>query len=293
MRPDISTTTIPSSPRPKTRVPSHQRGYRPSAFKLLNLIGLLALAGVTIILPACGDEPVAHFSAKIVQDRKVMSFVEVFQIFAIKPQTRDGQSVTCSDFPTPFHIGDAALQLCFGDDQAQLQPGCQAQTAWSGETKAATLKLRIPTGERLLIIAKGLANTPGGPFVVARGCQENLTFGEGSNPPVTLDVLASVGRPCFDDSDCETMTTCNNTDPDLPGGYCSRWPCNADLDCLPGSVCVLDEKTGGLCARACDTVADCKGTGKTIYGCEHRSGTGGCQAVCVWHDWNKSKICTP
>lgn len=265
---------------------------RRRAWPGVGVIALLLAASVSA--GGCSEEPVGSLAMKIVIDGKLMSFVQVFQVFAIKPETTDGQSVTCGDFPTPFQIGNSRLQQCFGDDQPTLQAGCRAQLAWGGDQSEAKLKLNVPVNERLLIIARGLANTSSGPFVVARGCAENQQFIEGTNDPVTIDVLASTGKSCFDTSDCElnSSMTCHR-DANLPGNYCAKILCNSDLDCLPGSVCVLDAASGGLCARPCDTEADCKGAGQgtQFYACEGRTGPDGCKNVCVWPEWNKTNKC--
>jgi hypothetical protein len=263
----------------------------------LRITTLALVIGATALASSgCNEQPIGKFSAKILLDRKLMSFVQAFEIFALKPQTTDGQSVTCGDFPTPFQIGNSRLQDCFGDDQPGLRAGCRAAFSWSGEETKATLKLNVPVNERLLIVARGLANTSSGAFVVARGCKENLLFTEGSNDPEEIDVLASTGRPCFDASDCElnSTVTCHQ-DANLPGNYCAKIQCNADIDCVPGSVCVLDAATGGLCARPCDSQSDCKDAGKSpkFYECVGRSGPGGCKNVCVWRDWNPGNKCGP
>ncbi|PID38448.1 MAG: hypothetical protein CSB49_05530 [Proteobacteria bacterium] len=264
---------------------------KPATFPYLRVTTVALLVGACSLNAACSEEPVASLSMKIVLDRKVMSYVKAFQVFAIKPQTTDGQSVTCDDFPTPFQIGNSRLQSCFGDDQPSLQAGCSAQIAWSGDpNQRASLKLTVPVNERLLIIAKGLATRS---FVVARGCAEGQ-FVEGANAKVSIDVLASTGRPCFDTSDCELNSSmiCHR-DPNLPGNYCAKILCNADIDCLPGSVCVLDAATGGLCARPCDSQNDCKDAGKSpqFYECLGRKGPGGCKHVCIWRQWNPNTTC--
>lgn len=256
--------------------------------------GRLALT-VALLAQGCSEQPIASLSAQVVVDRNLMTFVQVFQLYALRATTTDGQSVTCDDFPSPFQIGNPRLQACFGDDEPALQQGCRAQISWSGEPSEAKLGLTVPLNERLLFVARGLANTSSGPFIVARGCAENVEFNEAKNHVVKIDVLASTGKPCFDVSDCELngQMICHR-DAHLPGNYCAKIRCNADSDCLPGSVCVLDVATGGLCARPCDTVADCKGTGQIgPHPCEGRTGPGGCRTVCVWPDWNKSTACTP
>lgn len=260
---------------------------------LRSMLELLALT-TTLLTTACGapTESLGSLSARIVIDRKVLDYVKAFQVFALKPTTTSGASVTCDDFPSNFRIGDPRLQYCFPDSDPVARAGCQAQIPWSGATTAAQMNLKVPAGERLLLVVRGMGTAT---LPVARGCVENVVLTEQGSPhEVPVDALATMGAACFTDADCEVSTDlkCQH-DANLPGNACAKLACNANQDCLPGSVCVLNDATNGFCARPCDSPADCKGMGQgtQFYTCEGRTGPDGCQQVCVWPEWNKNYAC--
>lgn len=265
--------------------------------RLNGKLGLLTL--IALAAGGCGapTENIGSLGARIVIDRKVLTYVKAFQVFALKPTTTSGQSVTCDDFPSNFRISeppDPRLQYCFPESDPVAYAGCKDQINWNGAQTEAQMKLKVPSGQRLLLIVKGIAPTSSGTLAVARGCVEGLQLTEGEARTVTVDALATMGASCFTDNDCELHNDIKcQRDANLPGNYCGKVGCNADQDCLPGSVCVLNDATAGFCARPCDTSADCKGAGQSpkFYNCEGRTGPGGCQKVCIWPEWNKNYAC--
>ncbi|MCC6750031.1 MAG: hypothetical protein IT371_20365 [Deltaproteobacteria bacterium] len=253
------------------------RPLRPSHYGPVLLVAAL-------LAPGCGEPPPAtrQMQAAIVIDRTVFTFIRVFQVTVVKATTKDNASVTCSDFPARFKVGDPVLREV-----------ASKQIEWKGETtEARVTELTVPGGEKLVVLARGLAPSKGGTHAVATGCADNLTFGDQSQNQVSIDVKATTGAMCDEPGDCEAGLTCQQS-AELKGGYCAKSGCAADDDCPPASRCVADAGSGGLCARQCARpgAGDCNTGPPQVQDCVSRRGPAGCVDVCAYPLWNTAGRC--
>ena len=88
-----------------------------------------------------------------------------------------------------------------------------------------------------------------------------------------------VGAACTASSQCSTE--CLQGNDNFPGGMCTI-PCQSDVQCPKGSVCVDGgHGSGGICAVSCTQPADCAsfGRGFTCAALDH-IGLGGQALVC-------------
>lgn len=256
----------------------------------MHSISLSRLFVVLILaFSSCGQPEVSSLQMSLIADKQVMIYVEAIQVFAIKPQTADGKRISCDDFPKNYQLGDAQLLPCSNDTAEQLK--CRTQIPWDRSQTSAELKITVPVGQELIFIVKGLANSTSGPLTVLRGCKDQVILSEGDSHKLVIDALATHGRSCTTQDECERYTgvTCHQ-DVNLPGGYCTKLSCVSTDDCPPASVCVNDPNYGGLCARPCLNINDCKGT-SAFFACEGRRGPGGCEQICISHDWNPTTRC--
>lgn len=221
----------------------------------------------------------------LVSDRAVFRVIRAFQVYVLKSKTADGTPVSCVDFPGTYLPDDSRLA------QVVVPP---ASIPWFGGTdEAAVEHIEVPAKESLVVVVTGLRPYGSGVHTVALGCEHDLVFNAGANEPVSVDVKATAGRACGSEPDCVTNLTCH-TGPEFVGGYCAKLGCSAETDCPPGTACAADTDSGGLCLRACDTVADCGVVSpQSTQECVGRVGpVAGCVSVCVWPTWNAASACT-
>jgi hypothetical protein len=255
---------------------------------------LVALT-LTTLLCACGPPPAEEavptatlqLPSVVMHDSLLFSFVQVFQINILEAVNSTGEVVTCDDFPSRYRTTDPRLK--------EATKTVNITNKWSKPPSPAPLNpIQVPSDRKLLVMIKGLSQTQKGPHVVARGCEDDLTFKEGSKNTLAVDVKATTGASCDMQSDCELTLICRSG-PTLPGGYCARMPCSGDASCPPGTQCISDAAGGTtMCMRKCQTFKDCETTSGGQV-CEGRQGPtgGGCAEVCVNPLWNKSTKCTP
>jgi hypothetical protein len=233
------------------------------------------------------DAPTAIVSSVhlgIVRDAKVFTVIEAFQIHILKATTTAGSSVTCTDIPSSFRLGDPLLVPA-------VDP---VAFSWTKQTvEAHSPEFRVPAQEELLLVVVGLARYSQGVHTVARGCLDNLTFSPGASQGLDIDVRATTGAGCASSQDCETDLVCQK-DAAFPGGYCAKAPCAADVECPPGTQCVKDATLGGICLADCDAPADCDTSYPRTYDCQGRLARVGsaCPSVCVYPTWSSGTKCT-
>jgi len=257
-----------------------------SSLRLREAVLVLSLIGAT---PACepppraGDE-LGRVQLGLVLDAAVFKVIQVFQVHVVKATTTSGASVTCQDIPANYKTGDSSLVPIDGTPKS---------ISWSGDTKEARVEsFEVPADERLVFVAKGLAQYAQGVQTVAVGCQDNLTFKAGAKQELSIDVRATTGAACNGQPECENGLFCQKGE-GFSGGYCAKYPCGGDQDCPPGTHCVNDPDSGGLCLRACESPADCNTSPPQSQDCVGRAGPSGagCPTVCVYPLWNKTGKC--
>jgi hypothetical protein len=261
--------------------------YQPRLLVALPLAALLCACGPP---PQDEAEPTAtlQLPSVVMHDSLLFTFIQVFQIHILEAVNSTGEVVTCEDFPSRYSTTPVDPRL---KEATTTDP---ITNKWSQPPSPAPLNaIQVPSDRKLLIVIKGLTQTQKGPHVVARGCEDDLTFKEGSKNTLDVDAKATTGASCDRQSDCELTLTCHRG-PTLPGGYCARIPCSGDASCPPGTRCISDALGGTtMCMRTCQKDADCETTtGGQI--CEGRQGPtgGGCAEVCVNPLWNKTTKCT-
>lgn len=252
---------------------------------------------MAVLLCACGPPPAEEaeptatiqLPSVVMHDSLLFTFIQVFQIHILEAATTSGDAVTCGDFPKRYRTTPVDPRL------KEATKAINITNKWNQPPSPAPLNaIKVPSDRKLLVMIKGLAQTQKGPHIVARGCEDNLTFKEGSKNELFIDVKATTGASCMQQNECELTLICRSG-PTLPGGYCARTPCSGDASCPPGARCISDTVGGTtMCMRTCQKVTDCETTtGAQI--CEGRQGPtgGGCAEVCVNPLWNQSTKCTP
>ena len=66
---------------------------------------------------------------------------------------------------------------------------------------------------------------------------------------------AQVGDSCGSNGDCGTNRICDTS---LPGGYCTRTPCDVN-GCPDEAVCITFEDGHSFCMKYCSNDGDCRG----------------------------------
>lgn len=260
-----------------------------------NLVPFCLLIGCIGSLSAChADETITSIRMKVVQDSKVFTHVTRFRVSVFAVTSVQGSDVVCDDFPKTYtSIADKPKNASTenGESQAKdpnhpLMTLAQEALAWDGKTTEAQLNLVVPAKQKLVLVAEGLAETK----VVARGCQVLDPLVEKSDQSLALDLIATTGKGCASDEECEAGATCVLNTISESGGYCAVIGCAIDeSSCPPGSSCVSDGATQGICARNCQNAGDCD----TISGqqCENRKGPTTCALVCAATKWNALEKC--
>lgn len=219
----------------------------------------------------------------IVVDREVQRLVEFFQISVVKDTTKKGNKLSCDDFPGLYRVGSATA-----GDLVMLDSIRATREQLTSDPVVKALKL--PANQGLIIVVLGVAKG----YVVARGCSDGVTYKPCSRPTLEIDVIATTGSGCNSDHDCELGMICNKGQY-FNGGYCGKTGCAKDGICPPGSVCVAYASHGGLCARKCGSVTDCKlnrnQTSPQACECRLGSAAGGMASVCVHPLWNTEASC--
>ena len=161
----------------------------------------IVLSAALALACACAPPPegsTGQLRLGIVQDSAIFQVIEAFQIQVIKATTTAGASVTCSDIPGTFRVGNPQLV-------SVIEP---VGFAWkpSSDEAHTPQPFQVPADEKLVIIVQGLARqTTSGVHTVARGCVDSkdeggarvaLAFKAGSTQDLAVDVRATTGAAC-------------------------------------------------------------------------------------------------
>ena len=240
-------------------------------------LGITLVSAIAWIISGCGEQGdvgVARFEMGLVLDRAVHRYTESFRIWAGLADL-NGSRVTCDQIPAKYLFEDFNRQGA-SNLACSNSADCTTQIPWNGGTDVATGQLRVLTGRPVIIVAEAVASRGAEPFYIGRGCYSAPTgFVDGQNPPVEIDLKASVGASCTTGT-CERHLTCQSG-AGYPQGYCTQ-SCSTNAECPPGSHCV-SSATRTFCAQRCDTLQDCNaGAGQE---CLPQQGPDGCEEVCI------------
>lgn len=242
------------------------------------VVGLAGMSG-------CGTEDaddIGSISAKVSFDREVMKYIGRFNVAILYATTASKINVTCADIPRPYAFGNPELRLV----------GSKSVT-WNGQEADAKLApVAVPANTLLMVAVEGETRYPEGSenfHVVARGCEEGVSYGKGEEATLRVNVTATIGRSCTTIEDCEpTLTACLQGNL-FPDGYCTIVGCTKAADCPKGSQCVVGSDQN-FCARSCsDSASDCETASGQV--CEGRGSFSGCVNVCVHPNWNPNSEC--
>lgn len=231
----------------------------------------------------------------LVLDKTIQKLIEYYQITLVGSRTRSNQAVLCTDIPNRYRPGDSNLTIIRTQRVNRDKSGTEAMMVRG---------FSFPINQEMVVVAEGVAlDSAKRPFTVARGCADRILFQTcnpipvGKDGPLEIDLVATTGGPCTSKTWCEAWQSCldESVDSNLKGGYCARTYCASDGTCPPGSSCISDAATVGICARQCSEIADCKTVaGQAAQDCAYRKGAaaGQCYKVCVPPLWKNSFTCT-
>jgi hypothetical protein len=272
---------------------------RRSVFATVTMLLVSALGLLACSLPPDDDLDTGEIRARIIIDRYILKFIQAFIIDVFETKTTSGSTVECTDIPGTYTISDTTLvPIPVGSDGKN-----EMTLSWKGSTPSEEIKLaqlKLPADKPVIVVVRGLAAKGSSAPTIARGCAdrndgEELTFKGGTTGEITVDIKATTGMACTRQADCEAGLSCG-TGTYFKGGYCAKSPCTGDQVCPPGTACVTDSTSGGICLGLCSQYIDCntEPSGHSVQDCVGRLGptTGGCASVCVERLWNNANECT-
>ena len=263
------------------------------------LTGLLLWVGCSDPEPEvipCPSRDGGQVNPGFVTDRELQKIVDFYQLTVLKNTTKKGKGsrLTCSDIPGTYRLNHPDLVILSTQTIKRAQKGISPEVV--GQVK-------IPAKEPVVIVVEAVTRDGKGNYhIVGRGCSDDVQYKQcstvplGHDAPLEIDVIATTGASCNTDADCETGSSMRcNKGPYFKGGYCAKIGCANDGFCPPGAVCVSDQLWGGLCARVCSTITDCKSTGTqpTELDCICRLGptSAGQARACLHWQYNTSFSC--
>ena len=217
-------------------------------------------------------------------DAELQKIIDLYQVTVIKKAAPKGGSVTCAEIPGVYDIKKDVTVV-----SNQIVPGGPKNA-----NVVVTRDVKLPANEQLLVVVLAVATRGKTNYIVGRGCAE-VRYKQCAKTPLIVDVIATTGRACHADADCEQGLRCNKG-PSFKGGYCARTGCsNQPLNyCPPASVCVPDEGNvwHGICARKCSKIQDCPLTGtQSQHACVCRIGASGYSQACLDQFYNLKATC--